>query len=71
MPDAFPLSSKLLVRFGLYLIDDVQSKFLWVGEDVVPRLVMDVFRGPGQRQDDIAFTRESVLATRQDHYSEN
>ena len=29
--------------YGLYLIDDGQTQFLWIGRDAVPALVNDVF----------------------------
>ena len=41
-----PLSSERLERHGLYLIEDGQNIFLWVGRDAVPQLVMDVFEIP-------------------------
>ncbi|UKZ76082.1 COPII subunit [Trichoderma virens FT-333] len=37
------LSSERLVPYGLYLIDDGQVQFLWVGRDAVPQLIADVF----------------------------
>jgi protein transport protein SEC24 len=43
LPPACPLSSEKLAPYGLYLIDDGQTQFLWVGRDVVPQLVHDVF----------------------------
>lgn len=43
MPIPLPLSSERLERHGLYLIEDGQTMFLWVGRDAVPQLVMDVF----------------------------
>ena len=46
MPEPLPLSSERLVRHGLFLIDDGQSMFLWVGQDAVPQLIMDVFDLP-------------------------
>jgi len=46
MPPALPLSSERLERHGLYLIEDGQSIFLWVGRDSVPQLIMDVFDLP-------------------------
>jgi len=47
MPTALPLSSERLERHGLFLIEDGQTMFLWVGRDAVPQLVMDVFNLPG------------------------
>lgn len=37
------LSSERIVPFGLYLIDDGQTQFLWLGRDAVPALTNDVF----------------------------
>lgn len=43
MPRALNLSSGNLVPFGLYLLDDGQTQFLWLGRDAVPALIADVF----------------------------
>ncbi|KAK6006619.1 hypothetical protein QM012_005627 [Aureobasidium pullulans] len=43
MPPPLNLTSGNIVPFGLYLIDDGQTQFLWLGRDAVPALVMDVF----------------------------
>lgn len=43
LPPAINLSSASLVPYGLYLIDDGQTQFLWVGREAVPQLVEDVF----------------------------
>lgn len=43
LPPVCNLSSERLVPYGLYLIDDGQTQFLWVGRDAVPQLLMDVF----------------------------
>ncbi|RMZ79231.1 hypothetical protein DV737_g3545, partial [Chaetothyriales sp. CBS 132003] len=43
LPPPVNLSSERLVPYGLYLIDDGQTQFLWVGRDAVPQLVSDVF----------------------------
>jgi protein transport protein SEC24 len=43
LPPALNLSSEKLVPYGLYLIDDGQTQFLWIGRDAVPQLVQDVF----------------------------
>ncbi|KFA72368.1 hypothetical protein S40288_05588 [Stachybotrys chartarum IBT 40288] len=43
LPPAMNLSSERFVPYGLYLIDDGQTQFLWVGRDAVPQLVADVF----------------------------
>lgn len=46
MPPSLPLSSERLERHGLYLIEDGQTIFLWVGRDAVPQLIIDVFNLP-------------------------
>ncbi|KAI0074462.1 protein transporter SEC24 [Panus rudis PR-1116 ss-1] len=46
MPPPLPPTSERLERHGLYLIEDGQTIFLWVGRDAVPQLVMDVFNLP-------------------------
>jgi len=46
LPPPLPLSSERIERHGLYLIEDGQTIFLWVGRDAVPQLVMDVFNLP-------------------------
>jgi len=43
MPAPLNLSSGSLVPYGLYLLDDGQTQFIWLGRDAVPRLVADVF----------------------------
>lgn len=43
MPPPLNLTSGNLVPYGLYLIDDGQTQFLWLGRDAVPALVQDVF----------------------------
>lgn len=43
MPPALNLTSANLVPYGLYLIDDGQTQFLWLGRDAVPALLQDVF----------------------------
>ncbi|KAK2612130.1 COPII subunit [Conoideocrella luteorostrata] len=43
LPPALNLSSERLVPYGLYLIDDGQTQFLWIGRDAVPQLIADVF----------------------------
>ncbi|KAL8833300.1 MAG: hypothetical protein Q9170_004359 [Blastenia crenularia] len=43
LPPPINLSSACLVPYGLYLIDDGQTQFLWVGRDAVPQLLEDVF----------------------------
>jgi len=46
MPPPLPLTSERLERHGLYLIEDGQTMFLWVGRDAVSQLIMDVFNLP-------------------------
>jgi len=46
MPPSLPLTSERLERHGLFLIEDGQTIFLWVGRDSVPQLVIDVFNLP-------------------------
>lgn len=43
LPPPVNLISANLVPYGLYLIDDGQTQFLWVGRDAVPQLINDVF----------------------------
>ncbi len=43
LPPPVNLSSMALVPYGLYLITDGQTQFLWVGRDTVPQLLEDVF----------------------------
>ncbi|KAH7154839.1 hypothetical protein B0J13DRAFT_210893 [Dactylonectria estremocensis] len=43
LPPALNLSSEKFAPYGLYLIDDGQTQFLWVGRDAVPQLILDVF----------------------------
>lgn len=43
LPPPLNLSSEKFVPYGLYLIDDGQTQFLWVGRDAVPQLLLDVF----------------------------
>ena len=46
MPVPSPLTSERLERHGLFLIEDGQTLFLWVGRDAVPQLIIDVFDLP-------------------------
>ena len=50
LPPPCNLSSERLAPYGLYLIDDGQTQFLWVGRDAVPQLVQDVFGLPDKSQ---------------------
>lgn len=43
MPPALNLTSGSIVPYGLYLLDDGQTQFLWLGRDAVPALIQDVF----------------------------
>jgi protein transport protein SEC24 len=43
LPQPMNLSSERLVPYGLFLIDDGQTQFLWLGRDAIPALVADVF----------------------------
>ncbi|OAR01304.1 hypothetical protein LLEC1_02709 [Akanthomyces lecanii] len=43
LPPPQNLTSERLAPHGLYLLDDGQTQFLWVGRDAVPQLVADVF----------------------------
>ena len=43
LPPQQNLSSERLIPYGLYLLDDGQTQFLWVGRDAVPALIEDVF----------------------------
>lgn len=50
MPPTISASSLSLVPYGLYLIDDGQTQFLWVGREAIPQLVEDVFGVPDRLQ---------------------
>jgi protein transport protein SEC24 len=43
MPPVLPLTSERLERHGLFLMEDGQSVYLWIGREAVPQLVHDVF----------------------------
>ncbi|KAK0567842.1 COPII subunit [Tilletia horrida] len=45
-PPKLNLSSERLERHGLYLLEDGQNIFLWIGRDAVPQLTLDVFDVP-------------------------
>ena len=49
MPQPLNLSSGSLLSYGLYLIDDGQTQFLWVGRDAVDPLIKDVFDVPDRQ----------------------
>lgn len=46
LPPALNLTSERLERHGLFLIEDGQNIFLWIGHEAVPRLIQDVFDLP-------------------------
>ncbi|GJJ77306.1 protein transport protein SEC24 [Entomortierella parvispora] len=46
MPMAMNLSSERLERGGLFMLEDTQNIFLWIGRDAVPQLCMDLFGVP-------------------------
>ena len=46
LPPPLHLTSERLERHGLFLIEDGQTIFLWVGRDAVPQLIADVFNLP-------------------------
>jgi protein transport protein SEC24 len=46
LPPALNLTSERLERHGLFMIEDGQNIFLWVGQEAVPQLIMDVFDLP-------------------------
>ena len=50
MPAPVSTSSASIVSYGLYLIDDSQTQFLWIGRDAVPQLLNDVFGIPDKLQ---------------------
>lgn len=61
LPPPINLSSQSLVPYGLYLIDDGQTQFLWVGKEAVPQLVEDVFDVPDRMQLKVGKTTLPVL----------
>ncbi|KAF9992378.1 COPII subunit [Entomortierella chlamydospora] len=46
MPQAMNLSSERLSRSGLFMLEDGQNIFLWIGRDAVPQLCMDLLGVP-------------------------
>ncbi|KAF9093142.1 COPII subunit [Mortierella sp. AD031] len=46
MPTAMNLSSERLERGGLFMLEDSQNIFLWIGRDAVPQLCLDLFGVP-------------------------
>ncbi|KAA8915947.1 hypothetical protein TRICI_001961 [Trichomonascus ciferrii] len=43
LPPKLNLTGQNIASYGLYLIDDGQTQFLWVGRDAVPQLLLDAF----------------------------
>ncbi|MBW0470699.1 hypothetical protein O181_010414 [Austropuccinia psidii MF-1] len=50
LPQPLNASSERLERHGLFLIEDSQNIFLWVGRDAVPQLIIDVFDLPNYQE---------------------
>ncbi|WWC85222.1 protein transporter SEC24 [Kwoniella dendrophila CBS 6074] len=50
LPLTLNLTSEKLERHGLFLIEDGQNIFLWVGHEAVPRLIQDVFDLPNYQE---------------------
>ena len=46
LPPPMNLSSERLLPHGMYLVDDTQVQFLFIGVQAVPQLVQDVFGLP-------------------------
>lgn len=46
MPPKLSLTSELFERHGLFLIENGQTIFIWLGRDAVPQLCLDVFDAP-------------------------
>ncbi|KAK7207512.1 COPII component protein [Myxozyma melibiosi] len=63
LPPKLNLSAALIERYGLYLIDDGQTQFLWVGRDAVPQLIMDVWGLPSLEHVKTGKTTLPVLDT--------
>lgn len=61
LPQPMNLSSEHLVPYGLYLIDDGQTQFLWLGRDAVPQLIADVFGVPDKTSVRVGKTTVPVL----------
>lgn len=61
MPPPVLASSGALVNYGLYLIDDGQTQFLWVGREAVSQLIEDVFGVPDKLQLKVGKTTLPVL----------
>ena len=63
MPRPLNLPSQSLLPYGLYLIDDGQTQFIWVGREAVDALVKDVFDVPGRNQLQVGKTSLPVIDT--------
>ena len=61
MPPTIGATAANLVPYGLYLIDDGQTQFLWIGKDAVPQLIEDVFGIPDKTQVKVGKTTLPVL----------
>lgn len=61
LPPPLPLTSEKLERHGLFLFEDGQNIFLWVGCDAVPQLIQDVFDLPGYEALRAGKARNDVL----------
>ncbi|KAH9478436.1 Protein transport protein SEC24 [Psilocybe cubensis] len=67
LPPLLPLTSERLERHGLFLIEDGQTIFLWVGRDAVPQLVQDVFDLPSY---DVLRGGKTTLRTLENPFSQ-
>jgi protein transport protein SEC24 len=63
MPLPMNLTSERLHPYGLYLIDDSQTQFLWIGAQAVPQLIQDVFGLPSIDHVKIGKTTIPVVET--------
>ena len=61
MPPTMSATAGLIVPYGLYLIDDGQTQFLWVGRDAVGPLLEDVFGVPDKMSVKVGKTSMPVL----------
>lgn len=46
MPMTMNLSAERLERSGLFMLEDSQNIFLWLGREAVPQMCMDLFGVP-------------------------
>ncbi|KAK6335361.1 COPII subunit [Orbilia brochopaga] len=63
LPQPLNLSSERLLRYGLYLIDDTQTQFLWVGGEAIPELIQDVFGYPSVADVKVGKTTMPIVDT--------